>query len=85
MIREETKSPYQKLNYFYIDEIPFLPLTKRGNAVNCRIGLSRQLVFLPFSYFNDDLTLKENVDLSWFMKKRDTQNKIKYYLEELSK
>lgn len=76
------KSPYETLNYFYLDGIPFLPLAKRGKSVNCRIGQSRQLVFIPFSYFNDDLTLKENVDLSWFMNKRQTQCKIKCYLKE---
>ena len=79
------KSPYEKLNYFYLHGIPFLPLAVRGNAVNCRIGLSRQLVFIPKKYFDvtiDDITLKEGIDLEWFYNKRDTQNKIKCYLKE---
>ena len=79
------KSPYEKLNYFYLHDIPFLPLAIRGNAVNCRIGLSRQLVFIPKKYFDvtiDDITLKEGIDLEWFYNKRDTKNKIKCYLKE---
>ena len=79
------KSPYEKLNYFYLHDIPFLPLAIRGNAVNCRIGLSRQLVFIPKKYFDvtiDDITLKEGMDLEWFYNKIDTQNKIKCYLKE---
>lgn len=76
------KSPYEKLNYFYLHNIPFLPLATRGNSVNCRIGLSRQLVFIPKKYFDitiDNITLKEGIDLEWFYNKRDTQNKIKRY------
>ena len=79
------KSPYEKLNYFYLHNIPFLPLAKRGNAVNCRIGMSKQLVFIPSKYFDitiDDITLKEGMDLEWFYNKKDTQNKIKHYLKE---
>lgn len=80
------KSPYETLNYFYINDIPFLPLALRGNAVNCRIGLSRQLVFIPACYFNattEGITIKDNVDLQWFYDKKDTQNKIKCYLKEI--
>lgn len=79
------KSPYEKLNYFYLHNIPFLPLAKRGNAVNCRIGMSKQLVFIPSKYFDitvEDITLKEGMDLEWFYNKIDTQNKIKHYLKE---
>ena len=80
------KSPYETLNYFYLHDIPFLPLAVRGRAVNCRIGLSRQLVFIPMWYFdineNKGITLKKGVDLEWFYNKRDTQSKIKHYLEE---
>lgn len=82
------KSPYEKLNYFYLHNIPFLPLAVRGNAVNCRIGLSRQLVFIPRKYFNvttDDITLKEGMDLEWFFHKKDTQSKIKHFLEEVKR
>lgn len=79
------KSPYEKLNYFYLHDIPFLPLATRGNAVNCRIGLSKQLVFIPKKYFDitkDDISLKENINLEWFYNKPDTQRKIKHYLKE---
>lgn len=79
------KSPYETKYYFYLHGIPFLPLAIRGNAVNCRIGLSKQLVFIPKKYFDvtvDDITLKEGMDLEWFYNKRDTQNKIKCYLKE---
>ena len=72
-------SPYETLNFFYLNGIPFLPLTKRGRAVNCRIGLSKQLVFIPSLYFNKDLTLKENADLRWFLRKPDTKRKIELY------
>lgn len=80
------KSPYETKYYFYLHDIPFLPITIRGNAVNCRIGLSKQLVFIPVKYFNchteNGIWLKDNVDLEWFYNKRDTQNKIKCYLKE---
>lgn len=79
------KSPYETLNWFYLHNIPFLPLAKRGNAVNCRIGNSKQKVFIPTKYFDittDEIKLKENVNLEWFYKKKNTQNNIKKYLEE---
>lgn len=76
-------SPYERLNYFYLNGIPFLPLSKRGRAVNCRIGLSNQLVFIPAIYFNNDLSLKEGADLRWFLHKRDTQRKIEIYKETI--
>lgn len=65
----------KKLNYFYLHDIPFLPLAKRGNAVNCRIGLSKQLVFVLKRYFDESLALIDD-DLEWFYCKKDT------YLEE---
>lgn len=76
------ESPYKTLNYFYIHGVPFLPLNKRGNAVNCRIGQSKQLVFIPAKYFNKDLTLKKNMSLEWFYNKSDTRIKIYKYLTE---
>lgn len=79
------KSPYETKYYFYLHGIPFLPLAIRGNAVNCRIGLSKQLVFIPKKYFDvtiDDITLKEGMNLEWFYNKKDTQNKIECYLKE---
>ncbi len=76
-------SPYKTLNFFYLSGVPFLPLTKRGKAVNCRIGLSNQLVFIPSIYFNRDLTIKPNMDLSWFLRKRDTKRKIEIYKQSI--
>ncbi len=80
------KSPYKNEYWFYLHDIPFLPLSIKGNAINCRIGLSSQLVFIPSRYFNVDIEkgiwLKDNVNLEWFYNKKDTQNKIKKYLEE---
>lgn len=79
------KSPYETLNWFYIHDIPFLPLAKRGNAVNCRIGLSKQKVFIPLKYFNvtnKEIKLKDNVNLEWFWNKKNTQDNVKRYLEE---
>ena len=84
------ESPYKNVEnkYFYLHGIPFLPLAVRGNAVNCRIGLSKQLVFIPLIYFNvhtkKGIWLKDNVNLEWFYNKWDTQNKIKHYLKETS-
>jgi len=78
------RSPYETKNYFYLHDIPFLPLAKRGNAVNCRIGNSKQKVFIPAKYFdfsNNEIKLLSNVNLEWFYKKRNTQNNIKKYLE----
>lgn len=78
-------SPYEKLNFFYINGVPFLPLAKRGKAVNCRIGLSRQLVFIPAKYFDiteDNISLKPKADLSWFINKPDTKRKIQLYKED---
>lgn len=81
------KSPYETLNWFYLHDIPFLPLAVRGNAVNCRVGsvISKQKVFIPLKYFDVDeekgITLKINADLEWFWKKKNTQNNIKKYLE----
>ncbi len=78
------KSPYETLKYFYLHDIPFLPLAIRGSAVNCRIGLSKQKVFIPAKYFdvtNEGIKLKENVNLEWFYKKKNTQNNIRKYLE----
>ena len=78
------KSPYETLNWFYLHNIPFLPLAKRGNAINCRIGDSKQKVFIPTKYFDitkEEIKLKPNVNLEWFYQKKNTQNNIKKYLE----
>lgn len=78
------KSPYETLNWFYLHNIPFLPLAKRGDAVNCRIGNSKQKVFIPTKYFDittDEIKLKPNVNLEWFYQKKNIQNNIKNYLK----
>lgn len=79
------KSPYKTLNYFYLHNIPFLPLAKRGNAINCRIGNGKQKLFIPIKYFDiskEEIKLKQNVDLEWFWNKKNTQNNVKKYLED---
>ena len=72
-------------NYIYIHDIPFKFLTFRGNAVNLRIGESKQLVFIPKKYFNKDGTLKENVNLDWWFYKPINQHKIELYKMEEGK
>lgn len=67
----------------YVNSIPFRFLNYRGNAGNFRIGNSRQLVFIPKRYINEDKTLKIN-ELSWFMNKPVIKHKIELYLEEVS-
>ena len=85
------KSPYETLNWFYLHDIPFLPISVRGNAVNCRVGstMSRQKVFIPAKYFDIDeekgIMLKNNANLEWFYKKKNTQDNIKRYLESKGK
>lgn len=79
------KSPYETLNWFYLHNIPFLPLNLRGRAVNCRIGYSKQKVFIPAKYFDitkKEIKLKDNVDLEWFWNKKNTQNNVNKFLEE---
>ena len=69
--------------YIYINDIPFKFLSFRGNSANLRIGESKQLVFIPKKYFNNNGTLKENVDLEWWFNKKTNQHKIKLYKLEL--
>lgn len=80
------RSPYETKNYFYLHNIPFLPLAVRGNAVNCRLGNGKQKVFIPLCYFDvqedKGIRLKQNVDLEWFWKKKNMQNNVNKYLEE---
>lgn len=81
------ESPYENAEdkYFYLHGIPFLPLNIRGNAVNCRIGLSRQLVFIPVIYFDrKTLKRKENMSLEWFYYRPNTQRKIELYKKEVN-
>lgn len=65
----------------YVNDIPFKFLSYRGNAGNFRIGNSRQLVFIPKRYINEDKTLKIN-ELSWFVNKLNIKHKIELYLEK---
>ena len=65
----------------YVNNIPFRFLNHRGNAGNFRIGNSRQLVFIPKRYINEDKTLKTN-ELNWFIHKPVIKHKIELYLEE---
>ena len=65
----------------YVNNVPFRFLSYRGDAGNFRIRNSRQLVFIPRRYINEDKTLKIN-KLGWFMNKLDTKRKIELYLEE---
>lgn len=67
----------------YVNDIPFRFLSYRGNAGNFRIGNSRQLVFIPKRYINEDKTLKIN-ELNWFINKSVIKHKIELYLEEVS-
>jgi hypothetical protein len=60
----------------YIRGVPFKFLNFRGNAANLRIGNSKQLVFIPRRYFNNNGTIKENMNLGWFMDKYDTKHKV---------
>jgi len=68
--------------YIMLHNVPFKFLNFRGQAANLRIGESRQLVWIPRKYFNNDGTLKENVNLDWWFYKWQTQHKIKLFKEE---
>lgn len=71
--------------FFYICGIPFKFLNFRGNAANCRIGYSKQLVFIPRKYFTKDGYLNcESKDLVWFINKPNIFHKIKLAYEEES-
>ena len=72
-----------KNNYIIIHNIPFKFLTFRGNAANLRIGESKQKVFIPRKYFNNDGTLKDNVNLDWWFYKPVNQHKIDLFKEEI--
>lgn len=65
-----------------INGIPFKFLTFRGSAANFRIGDSRQLVFIPRKYVNNDGSIKVGSNLNWWFSKTDTQIKIRYYMKE---
>ena len=70
----------------YIHNIPFKFMTFRGDACNLRIGESRQKVFIPRKYFNNDGTLKKEInidkDLDWWFYKPVNQHKIELYKTE---
>lgn len=69
--------------WIYINNIPYKFLNFRGNAANLRIGNSRQLVFIPRSYFTEDGYLKDNMDLSWWYNKPANLHKVQLYLKEM--
>lgn len=71
-----------KNNYIIIHDIPFKFLSFRGNGANLRIGESRQKVFIPRKYFNNDGTLKEGANLDWWFYKPVNQHKIDLFKEE---
>ena len=68
----------------YIHGIPFRFLSFRCNAANFRIGDSKQLVFIPKSYIDNNGKIKENANLDWWFYKPVNQHKIELYKEEIS-
>lgn len=78
---KNTVSPYKTLNYFYLCGVPFLALGKRGGAVLCRLGRSRQTLFIPKTYFDDNLNYLGG-DLGWYLSKSSVKRKIELYKEE---
>lgn len=69
------------MNEILINGISFFVEKKNGGGVRCRVGhpMCPQAIYIPLIYFNDDLSLRRGVDLSWVLRKRDTQIKFKYY------
>ena len=66
----------------YINDIPFVFLAKRGRAGNLRIGLSKQLCFIPIQYVNGDGFIHGNIN--WWFNDKNLQHKIELYKEEIS-
>lgn len=64
-----------------IHGVKFYARRIHGNAVSCKVGHPdcNQHTFIPLIYFNEDLSLKPNADLRWFLKKKDTQRKFEYF------
>lgn len=71
-------------NYIKINGIPFRFLNFRGNAANLRIGESKQKVFIPRKYFNNDGTLKSEINLDWWLKKTVNRHKIELFKKEIN-
>ena len=69
-------------DFFHICGVPFKFLTFRGNSANCRIGNSRQVVFIPKKYFIKEGTLIEGADLIWVINKPEIVRKIRLADEE---
>lgn len=69
------------MNEILINGISFFVEKKNGGGVRCRVGHPEcpQAIYIPLVYFNDDLSLKNGVDLTWMLRKRDTQVKFNYY------
>lgn len=78
-------SPYKDPKYFYINEIPFLPLAKYKKAVLCRIGNSKQTIFIPASYFvifEGEILPISGRDMTWVLQRQ--RKKINMYLNEMA-
>lgn len=72
----------------YINNIPFKFVGRYGNAVRFRIGNTKHLVFVPKQYVNDDNTIKNNMNINWFLNKYDIKHKLelingKFNLDEV--
>lgn len=69
------------MNEISINGISFFVEKKNGGGVRCRVGHPEcpQAIYIPYAYFNDDLSLKYKADLTWILRKRDTQIKLNYY------
>ena len=66
------------MNEIVINGISFFVEKKNGGGVRCRVGHPEcpQAIYIPLVYFNDDLSLKDGVNLTWILRKRDTQVKF---------
>ena len=80
--RNNLQKKASEREFFYICGVPFKFLSFRGDAANCRIGDSRQLVFIPKKYFTKDGMLKEDANLVWFINKPGVFHKIRLAAEE---
>ena len=65
----------------FVNGIPFIYLTPRGNAINLRIGQSKQLEFIPKQYVDENGFLCDNI--SWWFNKPKLQHKIELYKQEM--
>ena len=69
--------------YFYLCGIPFKFMSFSGDKACCRIGESRQCVYLSKKYFtNEGLLACDSKELTWFINKQDIFQKILRAAEE---